>query len=90
MARKEQDALPHNAVTLMCMVWRDVFVESPCEEVGFSSYLWPSRRCAWSPANNLHGLLQMGHTRPVVAGRVGSIVVLIIATNDGNLLILSW
>ena len=26
------------------MVWRDVFVVSPFEEDGFSSYLWPSRR----------------------------------------------
>ena len=26
------------------VVWRDAFVESPCEEDGFSSYLWSSRR----------------------------------------------
>ena len=52
---------------------RDVFVESPCEEVEFSSYLWPGCRCAWSPAFPLQGLLQMWHTRPVGAASVGSI-----------------
>ena len=55
------------------VVWRDVFVESPCEEVGFSSYLWPSRRCAWSPAFPLHGLSQMWHTSPVGAACVCSL-----------------
>ena len=56
-----------------CVVWCDVFAESPCEEVGFSSYLWSSRRCAWSPAFPLRGLLQMWHTSLVEAACVGSL-----------------
>ena len=59
-------------IRCVCVAWRYVFVESPCKEVGFSSYLWPSRRCAWSPAFPLDGLLQMRHTCPVGAACVGS------------------
>ena len=62
MARIEQSIIQCFYKTPL-VLWRDVFVESPCAEDGFSSYLWPSRRCAWSPEFPLQGLLQMWHTK---------------------------
>ena len=60
-------------VVAVVVVRRDVFVDSPCEEDGFSRNLWPICRCARSPAFSLHGQLQMWHTRPVGAASVSSL-----------------